>query len=144
MFTQRLSSTRRGVRLARLLAVEALVAWGYARDSELTLAAAQIVPELAANAATHGRVPGRDIEVRLTLDGRVLRIAVCDARGDRLPQPGRTPACADTGRGLLLVAALASRWGTPRYLFRGPAMGPLASGPGMTVAPCRRYDLGGG
>jgi SRSO17 transposase len=33
---------------------------------------------------------------------------------------------------------------TPRYLFRGPARGPLASGPGMTVSPCRRYDLGGG
>ncbi|MEU5417473.1 hypothetical protein AB0G91_36090, partial [Streptomyces clavifer] len=31
----------------------------------------------------------------------------------------------------------------PRYLFRGPAMGPLASGPGMTVSPCRRHDLGG-
>ncbi|MEU8650415.1 hypothetical protein [Streptomyces sp. NPDC048737] len=37
-------------------------------------------------------------------------------------------------------------WGRPepRYLFRGPARGPLASGPGMTVAPCRWDDLGGG
>lgn len=33
---------------------------------------------------------------------------------------------------------------SPRYLFRGPARGPLASGPGMTVAPCRSDDLGGG
>lgn len=33
---------------------------------------------------------------------------------------------------------------SPRYLLRGPARGPLASGPGMTVAPCRRDDLGGG
>lgn len=32
----------------------------------------------------------------------------------------------------------------PRYLLRGPARGPLASGPGMTVAPCRSHDLGGG
>ncbi|MCX5504891.1 hypothetical protein [Streptomyces sp. NBC_00052] len=32
----------------------------------------------------------------------------------------------------------------PRYLFRGPATGPLASGLGMTVSPCRRNDLGGG
>ena len=31
---------------------------------------------------------------------------------------------------------------TPRYLLRGPARGPLASGPGMTVAPCRTDDLG--
>ncbi|GAA0899244.1 MULTISPECIES: TetR/AcrR family transcriptional regulator [Streptomyces violaceusniger group] len=35
-------------------------------------------------------------------------------------------------------------FGPPRYLFRGPARGPLASGPGMTVPPCRRDDLGGG
>jgi hypothetical protein len=34
--------------------------------------------------------------------------------------------------------------GLPRYLLRGPARGPLASGPGMTVAPCRTDDLGGG
>ncbi|MFJ5920554.1 NAD-dependent epimerase/dehydratase family protein [Streptomyces ardesiacus] len=33
---------------------------------------------------------------------------------------------------------------TPRYVLRGPATGPLASGPGMTVSPCRRHDLGGG
>ncbi|WP_408645980.1 transposase [Streptomyces odonnellii] len=32
----------------------------------------------------------------------------------------------------------------PRYLLRGPARGPLASGPGMTVSPCRTHDLGGG
>ncbi|MEU5614962.1 IS3 family transposase [Streptomyces sparsogenes] len=32
----------------------------------------------------------------------------------------------------------------PRYVLRGPARGPLASGPGMTVPPCRRHDLGGG
>ncbi|MET8894046.1 transposase family protein [Streptomyces albogriseolus] len=32
----------------------------------------------------------------------------------------------------------------PRYVFRGPARGPLASGPGMTVPPCRADDLGGG
>ncbi|MDX2701110.1 helix-turn-helix domain-containing protein, partial [Streptomyces ipomoeae] len=31
----------------------------------------------------------------------------------------------------------------PRYVFRGPARGPLASGPGMTFAPCRTDDLGG-
>jgi DNA-binding NarL/FixJ family response regulator len=31
------------------------------------------------------------------------------------------------------AAAPAARF--PRYVFRGPAMGPLASGPGMTVSP---------
>ncbi|MFF4484302.1 hypothetical protein ACFY1A_46045, partial [Streptomyces sp. NPDC001520] len=32
----------------------------------------------------------------------------------------------------------------PRYVLRGPARGPLASGPGMTGPPCRTHDLGGG
>ncbi|MEV6497564.1 ornithine carbamoyltransferase, partial [Streptomyces prunicolor] len=36
-----------------------------------------------------------------------------------------------------------SEMGVPRYVFRGPARGPLASGPGMTVPPCRTDDLGG-
>lgn len=112
VFTQCLSSTRRGARLARLLAVEALAAWGWARDSELALATAQIVAELASNAATHGRVPGRDFEVRLAVDGHVLRIAVSDTRSERPPQAGRAPTDSGSGRGLLLVAALASRWGT--------------------------------
>lgn len=31
-----------------------------------------------------------------------------------------------------------------RHVFRGPARGLLTSGPGMTVAPCRTDDLGGG
>ncbi|MFC7818944.1 hypothetical protein ACFUTR_30430 [Streptomyces sp. NPDC057367] len=39
---------------------------------------------------------------------------------------------------------LARDYGAPRYLLRGPARGPLASGPGMAVAPCRWDDLGGG
>ncbi|MDX2644320.1 ATP-binding protein [Streptomyces sp. PA03-1a] len=112
VFTRRLSSTRRGARLARLLAAEALTAWGYSRDSELAIATAQIVAELAANAVTHGHVPGRDVEVQLALDGRVLRIAVSDARGEQRPQASRAPADSDSGRGLPLVAALASRWGT--------------------------------
>ncbi|MFI8182460.1 ATP-binding protein [Actinacidiphila glaucinigra] len=96
----------------RLLAVEALVAWAWARDSELARATAQIVAELAANAVTHGRVPGRDIEVRLALDGHVLRSAVSDAQGEQRPQASRAAADSDSGRGLLLLAALASRRGT--------------------------------
>lgn len=32
----------------------------------------------------------------------------------------------------------AQRPAPPRYVFRGPARGPLASGPGMTVSPCPR------
>ncbi len=101
-----LSPTPRGARLARLLATEQLRAW------ELPLSPAeQIVAELAANAATHGRVPGRDFRLTLYVVGGTLRIEVTDTRGDRLPRPARPAPDATSGRGLLLVAALADRWG---------------------------------
>ena len=101
-----LSPTPPGARLARLLATEQLRAW------ELPLSPAeQIVAELAANAATHGRVPGRDFRLTLYVVGGTLRIEVTDTRGDRLPRPARPAPDATSGRGLLLVAALADRWG---------------------------------
>jgi hypothetical protein len=111
-FSVLLSPTPRGARLARLLAVEQLRSW------ELPLSPAdQIVAELAANAATHGHVPGRDFRLTLYVVGDTLRVEVTDTRGDRLPRARATDPGAERGRGLLLVAALAGRWGaTP-----GPA-----------------------
>lgn len=114
MFVQRFSATPRGARLARHLAAHRLDAWGIPYDSDASDTAALLVAELAANAVTHGRVPGRDFEVRLSLDAYVLRIDVSDPRGERRPVgPGTVPsppAGADGGRGLLLVEALADRW----------------------------------
>ncbi|GAA2601309.1 ATP-binding protein [Streptomyces axinellae] len=111
-FSVLLSSTRRGARLARLIAVAQLCAWGV--PSEETSDAALVVAELAANAATHGRVPGRNFRLELCLSGDcTLRVEVTDTRGDAHP-PAEPPDPADdaeSGRGLLLVAALASRWG---------------------------------
>ncbi|MGW0293449.1 ATP-binding protein [Streptomyces tuirus] len=101
-----LSPTPRGARLARLLATEQLRSWGVPLDP-----AGQIVAELAANAATHGRVPGRDFRLTLYVVGGTLRIEVTDTRGDRLPRLARPAPDATTGRGLLVVAALADRWG---------------------------------
>lgn len=117
-FNQLLSSTRRGARLARLHAAEQLRAWPVSPG--VTERAGQIVGELAANAALHGRVGSRDFRLTLTLDtvAGVLRIAVTDARGERLPSPPAecgTPLDAESGRGLLLVAALADRWGVDPY-----------------------------
>ncbi|MFG3100248.1 ATP-binding protein [Streptomyces sp. NPDC048182] len=105
-FNVQLSSTLRGARLARLLATEQLRSWGLPLDP-----ARQIVAELAANAATHGRVPGRDFRLLLYVVGDTLRIEVTDTRGDRLPAPQSPSYEADSGRGLLIVAALADRWG---------------------------------
>ncbi|MFH8572307.1 ATP-binding protein [Streptomyces sp. NPDC017993] len=119
MFTQRFSATRLGARLARHLAVHQLDLWGFPYGSELSESAAVIVGELAANAATHGRVPGRDFELRLTrLPGSArpgtLRIEVADTRTEKRPPAVGAlelpPPDAECGRGLLLVAALATCW----------------------------------
>lgn len=107
-FSVRLPSTRRGAHRARTLATAQLDGWGLPHDT-----AAHVVAELAANAALHGRVPGRDF--RLVLDAGspgVLRIEVTDARAERLPAVPRDKGeDAETGRGLMLVTALALRWG---------------------------------
>ncbi|MET9808177.1 ATP-binding protein [Streptomyces halstedii] len=110
-FTVLLSPTRRGARLARLLATAHLGDWGMPTEP-----AAQIVAELAVNAAFHGRVPGRDFRLRLAVHRGVrLRIEVTDTLGERLPPvPGavKPPSGeAESGRGLLIVEALADRWG---------------------------------
>ncbi|WP_329280557.1 ATP-binding protein [Streptomyces sp. NBC_00691] len=107
-----LSPTPRGARLARLLAVQ------WMRDHEVpygvTETVTQLVAELAANAATHGRVAGRSFRLALLSRPDILRVEVTDTRGERLPRT--QPACSDgdSGRGLILVAALADRWGVER------------------------------
>lgn len=120
-FTIRLSSTRRGARLARRLTTHQLDVWGMPHGTDLSDRAALVVAELAANAVTHGRTPGRDFRLTLHLplapDGPpstyTLRIEVTDTRPDRLPPPPQdlTPATPD-GRGLVIVDTLATHWGT--------------------------------
>lgn len=115
-FTVRLSSTRRGARLARGLAAERLAAWGIPYDSETSHAAVAVTAEGAANAITPGRLPGRDFRLSLArLPG--VRIEVTNTRPERLPKTAATPPTgfgaleAETGRGLLLVVAFADTWG---------------------------------
>ncbi|MGW3316730.1 ATP-binding protein [Streptomyces fungicidicus] len=145
-FAPLLSSTRRGARLARLLAAEQLRAWPESPD--VTERAEQIVAELAANAALHGRVNSRDVRLALTLDttAGLLRIAVTDARGEHFPSPpaecGNAPD-AESGRGLLLVTALADRWGVEPYAPGGKTVwarigGPHSRGPHLPDAPDRQ------
>ncbi|ALO96788.1 Putative Regulator protein [Streptomyces hygroscopicus subsp. limoneus] len=113
-FTQLLSSTRRGARLAQLLASKQLRSWEV--SPAVTEQAEQIIAELAANAALHGRVRGRYFRLALTLDtaAGTLRIAVTDACGNRLPVLADESGAhsEESGRGLLLVTALATAWGT--------------------------------
>lgn len=120
----RFSSTPRGARLARGLTGERLDAWGIPYGSDAHDALLLTVAELSSNAVRHGHVSGRDFRLRLSTEGTAIRIEVTDTRGEHLPAP-IDPASLDQegGRGLLLVAALADRWGW--Y--------PCADGPGKTV-----------
>ncbi|WP_073946786.1 ATP-binding protein [Streptomyces kebangsaanensis] len=132
-FTQLLSSTRRGARLARLLTVTELRSWGIPQD--LTERAELVVAELAANAVLHGRVPGRCFRLTLVLDpaaGR-LRVEVSDARGDLCPRIPSADAEPDAlplgGRGLTLVTALADRWDYVLYPPSGKTVRAVLSAP---------------
>jgi anti-sigma regulatory factor (Ser/Thr protein kinase) len=128
-FRTRFTSTPRGARLARRLAAVRMDEWGLAYDGDTSRTASLLVAELANNAVTHGHVPGRDFGLRLALTPvtapgpGVLRIEVSDARGETSPgSPPQPPAPgAESGRGLLLVAALAARWGVAD---RDPAPAP--------------------
>ncbi|WNI24230.1 ATP-binding protein [Streptomyces sp. ITFR-16] len=110
-FVQRFSASRRGARLARRLVVQQLDAWGVPYGSELSDDVAVIVSELAANAVLHGRVPGRDFELRVRPEADAFRIEVSDARGDRMPERYAPGPGAEAGHGLNLVEALATAWG---------------------------------
>ncbi|WP_240634683.1 MULTISPECIES: ATP-binding protein [Streptomyces] len=66
-----------------------------------------------ANAVRYGHVRGRDFRVRLVLRDGVVRVEVADGRTDRLPvlREPTDEGEGEGGRGLLLVAAVAERWG---------------------------------
>lgn len=122
-FVQRFSATRRGARLARVLALQQLDAWGVPYGSEASDAVALVVAELAGNAVLHGRVPGRDFALRLAYgtDPALLRVEVSDTH-DALPGRSDHDLDSERGRGLVIVDALALRWGVSGR-----------SGPGKTV-----------
>ncbi|WP_030252930.1 ATP-binding protein [Streptomyces violens] len=109
---QRFTSVPQSVGRARRAVRAVLLAHGVAPDTVDTVEL--VVSELAANAARHGRVPGRLFEVRIDLgeegEDKEITVEVSDA-GDARPALQRPTANAETGRGLVLVAALATAWG---------------------------------
>lgn len=95
------------VRAARHFATTAAVSWGL-ESSDL----ATVVGELAANAYRHADTT---FTVSLSHDGTVLTIAVADGSPGVPTVPGESQAelesFASSGRGLLMVDALANEWG---------------------------------
>ncbi|MFE7955452.1 ATP-binding protein [Streptomyces sp. NPDC057413] len=136
-FSVLLSSTPRGARLARLLTEAQLRRWGLPVEP-----ADLLVAELAANAATHGRVPGRTFRLTLYLVGATLRIEVTDTRGERFPEIRHPGEASESGRGLLLVEALAERWGVREERFpRKTVWAEVTAGSGTKPAgPPQRHD----
>ncbi|MFD7257086.1 ATP-binding protein [Streptomyces sp. NPDC059874] len=107
-FVATLPASPHGARAARQITSAQLADWGLPFAD-----AAQVVAELASNAVTHGRVPGRRFRLRLTSTGTTLRIEVSDTRSECAPPPiPELPAAdAESGRGLILISALADKWG---------------------------------
>ncbi len=108
--TFRIPKRKRHVPEARAQIRRILKDW--ALDGELAQDIATVTTELVSNAVTHCRVTLAHIEVTVSIRGCGLLLEVSDPDRDRIPAP-RTDDDQerDGGRGLMLVAALASRWG---------------------------------
>ncbi|WP_372462593.1 ATP-binding protein [Streptomyces solaniscabiei] len=89
---------------ARRFAAETLEAWGL---DELSFSTQLMVSEMVTNAIRHGRPP---VHLRFVL-ASALTCEVFDA-SSTAPHMRRARTFDEGGRGLLLVAQLAARWGT--------------------------------
>ncbi|GHE75415.1 hypothetical protein GCM10017778_71380 [Streptomyces vinaceus] len=99
--------SRQSIGSTREFAAVTLDAWGVTRRRDDLLLC---VSELATNALLHGVPPGRCYRLRLLLFDGMVRVEVADSGGG-LPQVKDRDPGAEGGRGLLLVASLAERWG---------------------------------
>ncbi|MBM9507931.1 fused response regulator/phosphatase [Actinacidiphila acididurans] len=111
--TWRIPDDPAAVTSARDLSVEQLTAWGLA---DLAFTTELIVSELVTNAIRHA---GGPIELRLIRDARGGTM-VCEVSDPSNTQPRLRQARStdEGGRGLFLVAQLATRWGS-RYKTTG-------------------------
>ncbi|QYA97050.1 ATP-binding protein [Streptomyces anulatus] len=102
---------RRSIPVVRKFARKALVEWGCeSRMDDVLLC----VTELATNALRHGVPPGRGFKVHIYLERieNALRVELHDSGDGEVCPADELPGAEDEGgRGLLLVAALADKWG---------------------------------
>ncbi|MER5629447.1 ATP-binding protein [Streptomyces nitrosporeus] len=127
--------TTRSVSLCRHRTARLVLQWGH---PELAEDAALLVSELATNALLHGAVRGRLFRVELTLTASTLRIAVSDARGERVPLLRVAEDGDCYGRGLAVVARIADDWGVEPRSVGKTVFAELAvrrPGPDVPVGP---------
>jgi len=89
---------------ARTFVRDTLQEWGHAEPDEALL----VVTELAANAVLHA---GSSYQVRLAWSPGLLRIEVSDDDPLTTPEPQPFSSTAESGRGIVLVSAIATSWG---------------------------------
>lgn len=105
-FAMLFTSTPQGASLARRIMLKRLKWWGIDHDIP-----ALLIGELAANAVTHCRSGCEDFFLRIAVHGRTLRIEVADKCRDERPVVVKPSDDCESGRGMLLVDALATAWG---------------------------------
>jgi anti-sigma regulatory factor (Ser/Thr protein kinase) len=114
--TRTFSASPASVGAARRFASATLSLW---RRTEMVDDVRSAVSELATNAALHAAT---DFTVTLTLNGSTLRMSVTDGSQRQPRMPRHEDPQSTTGRGLRMIALMATGWGVE----------PLASG-GKTV-----------
>ncbi|MCX5213488.1 ATP-binding protein [Kitasatospora sp. NBC_00240] len=141
------SPTTACVGAARTAVAAAATSWGVGGEGLDDLLC--VVSELVANAVRHAPGP-LSARVRFAPDGTRVLIEVSDT-GSSLPRlvAGASELFAESGRGMLMVAALAERWGarpddggkTVWCELLLPAA-PAVPGPGRTVRAARAAGVG--
>jgi PAS domain S-box-containing protein len=117
---------------ARARTARQLAAWGL---EDITFTTELLVSELVTNAIKHAQSP---IRLRIILDG-VLSCEVFDG-SNTAPHLRRADRYDEDGRGLMLVAQLAERWGT-RHTSTGKIIWAQQPLPGPAVIPPGRPGL---
>jgi len=107
--TERLDSSPASVGRARRIVEEVLDRWGLDESEDLATTMALLVSELVTNAVRYAPGPGVDLLVRRGPGALWVEVSDVDTRAPRLRHAAPTD---EGGRGLALVQALSTGWGS--------------------------------